>query len=548
MAQQIVADARQARFILHPPIHQAFRRAIVSRKECTAWYEQNTEGQWRTNEKHACMVSFYETPSRTRTNHNKADTRTDFTNILMTAWDILLRATAGSSKPESKALPPTQKGGMPKARTTTAEHHPSASTNRFAAFYIDADGNDDNDEMDFPDIGSSSFTDTPTKRKKSKFSYTATPTTIIPDEGQIEEEFWFAIQSFLQEQQRVREEVKGYWGDYKNNESHLVMATFGTRMAIDLIRRSEIELGLQVNRPARFAEAKYPVSAFPAMLVCTKLQDTHPFDAPLDGFFNVSSRLNELTLYNTYSTLKSWCSFLGGGFGYTVDKKLFSKAEIRRLIQKIAWVRSIEDYRLPYEDDITRGVKKAMQCGEVPIWTTFALRLLLDIEDILGACLFMPWQDASQYTLKHAQTPLTHWHHQSGCRHIPLAEETVDVGYAKERSVKKKPSVASKPTSMREKVRSLEGPRKKGMAKRRPAKKKTSKASEANEKAETCTCDACLRCGYDHYEKDVGRALEWVTDVNEGGMELPDIPFEEITMNPLHCGLMKYDLYRSRQA
>lgn len=548
MAQQIVADVRQTRFILHPPIHQAFRRAIVSRKECTSWYEQNTEGQWKTNEKHACMLSLFQTAWRQRTNHNKADIQTDFTNILMTAWDILLRATAGSSKPESKALTPTRKGDMPKARTTVTEHPPSVSTNRFAAFYIDAGGNDDNDEMGFADISSSAFTPTNTKGKKPKFSYTATPTTIIPDEGQIEEEFWFAIQSFLQEQQRVREEVKGYWRDYKSNGSHLIMATFGTRMAIDLIRRSEIELGVQVKRPARFAEDKYPVSAFPAMLVCTKFQDKHPFDAPLEGFFNISSRLNELTLYNTYSTLKSWCLFLEGDFKYTIDKRLFSKAEVRRLIQKIAWVRSISDHQLPYEDDITRGVKKALRCGEVPIWTTFALRLLLDMEDILGACLFVPWQDTSRHVLKHAQSPPTHWHHQSGCRHIPLAEEILDVGYTKERSVKKKPSVASKPTSMREKVRSLEGPRKRGMAKKRPAKKKTSKASEANEKTETCTCDACLRCGYDRYEKDVNHAFDWVNDMRKAGIELPYIPFAEITINPLHCGLMKYDLYRSRQA
>ncbi|KKY33510.1 hypothetical protein UCDDA912_g06524 [Diaporthe ampelina] len=59
MAQQIVANVKQTRFTLHPPVHRAFRRAIVARKKCTTWYEQNTEGQWQSNAKHACTHQFY---------------------------------------------------------------------------------------------------------------------------------------------------------------------------------------------------------------------------------------------------------------------------------------------------------------------------------------------------------------------------------------------------------------------------------------------------------------------------------------------------------
>lgn len=477
----------------------------------------------------------------------QADTRTDFTNILITAWDILLRAVDDSSKPESRTLKPTRKEDMPKARTAVAKQKIDVSSNRFAAFYIDAGADEENNGLDLADAESSKLTDTHTKGKKSKSSYVAPPTTIIPDEDQLEEEFWFAIQSFLQEQQKVREEVRGYWKDFKGDESHLIMATFGTRMAIDLIRRSEIELGLQVNRPARFPEDKYPVSTFPALLVGTKQQDRQLFDAPLDGFVLVPSRLNELTLYNTYSTLKFWCYFLRDDPTFRVSKRLSSNEEVRRLIMRISWVRSIADQRLPYEDDITRGVKKSLQSGEVPIWTVFAMRLLLDMEDVLHECPFLPWQDASQHILKHANTPLTHWHHQTGCRHIPLAEETLDDDFSNERLVRRKPSLASKPISMLEKVRSLEGPRKKGMPKSRPAKKKLPKAVKVDEEIGPCTCDDCLRCGYDWYEKDVRRALEWMIDVEQGPKSFAPRSFETIRMNPLHCGLIKYDLYRSRQ-
>lgn len=440
-----------------------------------------------------------------------------------------------------------RRGGLSKAQATISEHKPLVSSNRFAAFYIDTGDDDSDDELGVAAAKSSTYTGMPTKGKKSKPSYTSPHTTIIPDDGQIEEEFWFAIQSFLQEQQRVREEVRSYWKAFRGDESHLVMATFGTRMAIDLIRRSEIELGLQVNRPARFPEDKYPVSTFPALLVGTKRDDKQLFDVPLDEFVLISSRLNELTLYNTYSTLKSWCYFLRDDPTFRMNQRLFSNKEVRRLVDRISWIESIADHRLPYEDDITRGVKKALQCGEVPIWTSFAIRLLLDMEDVLYDCPFLPWQDASQHTFKHAHTPLNHWHHQSGYRHIPLDEDTLDEEYLKERFVTPKPSLASKPTSMLEKIKSLEGPRKKGMVKRRPAKKKFSKAAKADQETKSCTCDAGLRCGYDWYEKDVKRALQWVTDVEGGPEHCPSFDFEALRMNPLHCGLIKYDLYRSRQ-
>lgn len=59
VAQQIVANVKQGGFTLHPAIHLAFRRAIVARNECTAWYEENTEGQWENNQSHACKLKFH---------------------------------------------------------------------------------------------------------------------------------------------------------------------------------------------------------------------------------------------------------------------------------------------------------------------------------------------------------------------------------------------------------------------------------------------------------------------------------------------------------
>ncbi|KAJ0117351.1 hypothetical protein J7T55_003765 [Diaporthe amygdali] len=532
MAQQIVANVKQGGFTLHPAIHLAFRRAIVARNECTAWYEENTEGQWENNQSHAY-----------------------FTNLLLTCWDILLRASTNRPKPHPRKPLPFRKEKTTQDETATARDKAFVPSNRFAALYVDA-GGDDGSELDAADIQSSSLTGWPLQGKKSKSSHMAPPATIIPDETQIEEEFWFAIQSFLQEQQKVREEVKRYWQDYKGTESHLIMATFGTRMAIDLIRRSEIELGLQVKRPKRFPEHKYPVRTFPALLVgaqqrCkgspTNLDDL--VDAPLDRFVVISGPQNELTLYNTYATLKAWCFFMDHEDGFEISMEFVLNSEIRRLANKILRFGSIVEERPPYEDDITRGVREALQSGKVPIWTTFALTVLLDMEDILHNCLFIPWKDASEHVSKLFSTPPSHWHHQSDCRHLPLLNGPVYEDSPKEPRVKHKTTPASKATSMLDKVRSTEGPRKKGMMKKRLPKKKLLKEDQAEE---TSSCDAYLRCGYDRYEGDVFVALKWVLQATAGcqcGSDCCNAPdFDLLKMNPLHCGMIKYDIYRSRQS
>lgn len=472
---------------------------------------------------------------------------------MITTWDILLSAAAtngGRSSLKSTAPQPPKTKRRSKVQNSNLGQNISVSANRFAAFYIDAGGDDDADELDVAGVESSMAAGKPAKEKKLKSSHTVLPTTIIPDEDQIEEEFWFAIQSFLQELQMVRNEVRRYWEDYRRDESNLIMATFGTRMAIDLIRRSEIELGMQVKRPARFPDQKYPVSTFPALLVAAKKQAEgsssgagQNFDAPLDSFVLVSSRQNDLTLYNTYSTIKRWSYRWRKKPGYEMDRRLKRNEEIRRLIEKLSQICGLADQRPPYEDDISKGVKKALACGEIPIWATFAMKLLLDMEDILYRCPLLPWLDASEHTFKHARNPLTHWHHELGRCHTPLSDETMDPDFPTEPIVKHKPSLADQPISMLEKIRTSEGPRKKGMARKRRTKKKASNSAKTDE--ETSSCDTYLRCGYDWYEKDVARALRWVSEM-EQGKECFLRRFKTLKMNPLHCGLMKYDLYRAR--
>lgn len=479
----------------------------------------------------------------------------------MTSWDILLGASANRPEPNHRASQRLHKENIPHVQDETLNDNFAAPSNRFAALYInevddgdgdiDGDGDVDNDDPEIANGQNSSSTNKPTQGKNSKPSYTPPPATIIPDETQIEGEFWFAIQSFLKEQQKVRELVKGYWKDFKGGKTHLAMATFGTRMAIDLIRRSEIELDLQVNRPKRFPEDKYPVHIFPALLVAVQQRESSPvsledlLDPDLDRLVLISGPQNDLTHYNTYATLKSLCKDARAGFPIENIPPGWSE-EYYRLTGKLLkfFLMIFDQAQAPYQDDITRGVKDCFKSGEVPIWTTFALRLLLDIEDILGEKGKVPWEDASFHAMTHAENPPTHWHHQRGCRHLPVEDAPEDESLPEDPVDKHRTSPAGKTMSMLEKVRSSEGPRMKGMVKKRLPKKKLSKAAQASE--EKKSCDEVLRCGYDRYDKDVLLAYRWaVFALCE--RHKPTSHFDALRMNPLHCGMIQYDLNRSRQ-
>ncbi|KAI3395818.1 hypothetical protein diail_831 [Diaporthe ilicicola] len=544
MAQKIVANVKQAWFSLNPAIHDAFRRAIVARQKCTAWYEQNTKSQWKSNESHAY-----------------------FTNILLTCWDILLSASANRPEPKHQAPQPPHKENIPQAQPASVEDELAAHSNRFAALYIGPDGDSDSDdEPEVTNAQSSSLNNQTKQGKKSKSPFTSTPATIIADETQIEEEFWFAIQSFLREQQKVREQVKGYWKDFNGEKTHLIMATFGTRMAIDLIRRSEIELDLQVVRPKRFPADQYPVHTFPALLVaakqdrCPPMRLDHIVDPRLGRIAGVliSGPQNELTLYNTYATLKAWRNAVDDGCNKWLKNAMVEWNDESDRLTRILFMlfeMSMVEPTPPYQDDITRGVTEALWSGKIPIWTTFSLKLLLDIEDILGEFQLLTWGIAGDHALNHATSTPTHWHHQADCCHVPLPPPNApgNVNSPKQPDDKHKASPASKTINIRGKVKSSEGPRMRGMVKKRLPKKKAANAPPIGEEVKVCT----LRCGYDSYDKDVYCVKEWIkfhvleqfgdTYSPESPYDVVDAsPYDVLRMNPLHCGMIVYDLYRSR--
>lgn len=362
----------------------------------------------------------------------------------------------------------------------------AASSNAFTALTLE-DVEDDGDDPVFQHVKSPSKT----KKANKSLSISVPDVTIDGDEEQVEEEFWFAIQSFLMELHKVQHIVSGYWSDYKEGTQDLIMVALGTRTAIDLIRRAEIELSLQIVRPKRFPEDKYPVWKLPALLYArqhvTDGQDLDAFvDIDVDNYLTVPHGEKDFCLYNTYVVLsrhlqiktrdlkasyESDCDPGGPGNAPNV-------AALNDMMHRLRLVVDVKNPTqprnkpqlepIPWEDEVSRGLRHVLDTGEVVIWAMFAFAVLLDINTIGSA------------------------HYAA----VDLAEDIRNIIHASEYTMTDLEVIDDNLHS--------EGP-----------------------VEENAVFGSTLR-----------RADSWV---NAGRLDY------FISVNPLHCGLIKYAVYRSRQ-
>ncbi|CAN8104457.1 unnamed protein product [Discula destructiva] len=466
MAEFIAAGFKKGgkgQFTLNPAVDAAFRRAIAARKRVTAWYETTSHGELDVEESNG--------------RHHY------FTNILLKAWNVLLDAAASCS---SKLPPTTQPKGAAKVSSNT--------NNRFTALTledIDDDGGD---------IILEAMKPTHKAKKTKEPSSSAVPDVfIVGDDQQIEDEFWFAIQSFLMELHKVRDIILRYWEDYNASKIDLIMAALGTRTAIDLIRRAEIELGLRIIRPRRFPEDKYPVWKLPALLYArehsTAGQDLDSFlNVEVDNYKTVPDDQNDFCLYNIYVLFTchakwgSWMSSRPQGspiwpLGAAKDPLHF--VDLNLMMLRLRLIVSPEWQMIPWEDEVSRGLRHVLQQGEVVIWAMFAFKVLWDTHKL----------DHKQYAYHDIFEEIGEVIDSSNF----TTSQLLDSKWAYDSDIAQMPSAD----------------------------------------------------GHDALEFTLARVGAWVYG-NESfhglATHLRRIlwPAFFLEMNPLHCGLIKYDLYRSR--
>ncbi|KAF2123213.1 hypothetical protein BDV96DRAFT_593651 [Lophiotrema nucula] len=233
------------------------------------------------------------------------------------------------------------------------------------------------------------------------------------DEAEIESDFFFAIQGFLQNLADMREVIKGAWDQYLDGRLELVSVALFMNTAIDLVRHAEGELDISLKRPRKYADTKrFPVWTLPALLYIhahpqmagggDRLHDQEMLlqfitpTAMVEGARGEGCIHFDFTLWPVYSGMRYYVWWV---FDYKRPKMYAPKVNpsvfdpvggapdvmLRTLDVMYQFRTWTVDGHLGYaRDEITRGVMHIFKEREIPLWTTFGVRLYLDMEDQLG--------------------------------------------------------------------------------------------------------------------------------------------------------------------
>jgi hypothetical protein len=237
-------------------------------------------------------------------------------------------------------------------------------------------------------------------------------------EDEIEEEFYFAIECFLEEVQAIRTTIKQTWEVYKQTGYDLVIATLTTNTAIgkysppskpyiadpdttELVRQAEDQLELLVERPRKYPAAKFPVWSFPAILFrawheSVKSLPIEMIVLPSEGVAVMDGDKclhADWCLYHAYSGIKFYLHRTrqcGKNADYAlaaVSKESFQGRITENVWRAIEWTTILRAATVMSQntfalDEITRGIRHAFATWTVPIWVSFGMQTLLDIQDL----------------------------------------------------------------------------------------------------------------------------------------------------------------------
>ncbi|KAK7921303.1 hypothetical protein PG985_009325 [Apiospora marii] len=347
-----------------------FNRAIKARRECTEWYEKTGHGDSLSNKRH-----------------------THFTNIRVDSWEALRPfQTIDKKRINSGARPDTKdfehEGSLPFSNRfsklqvldpTDSDHEPAQADSAAEAQH------ESDASLELPDV---------------------TPAVIERDEETTEEDFFFAILSFLSELKRLRHMVRNIWSEYASGELELTIASLLTNTVIQLVRRAEQALELSIQRPKRYPASMFPVWTFPALFLNSLCQnraqlaikEAHDFVSPSYYLMHYEGEHAEFCLWPVYNAVKFAVAYHEASLKeiddegappvllpYDVTEDVRAGKTFERLRDLLPGLHIIayENPNTAFDDEITHGISEILQTFTLPIWAIFGIQLLLDTQDIL---------------------------------------------------------------------------------------------------------------------------------------------------------------------
>ncbi|KAI4919269.1 hypothetical protein J4E85_009527 [Alternaria conjuncta] len=247
-----------------------------------------------------------------------------------------------------------------------------------------------------------------------------TPVHIDFDDKEVEDEFWLAIDVFLEDLFFVRQYVKDIWTTYKESVMENNVCSLLTNTAIDVIRLAEKEFDRLVKRPKRFPADVFPVWTLPSLLFYKRTPTLDTKFTP-EQFASLdliklprydSEDQSDFALFSVMSGLKWYLRSTRRRREFDpnpskLDPTVFKQpgedwhpylprvVEMCHLMQWQAWVKSVAEgkYATIAEDEIARGVRYVVEHKQIPIWVQFAAQTYIDIQDVLGDRLDAPLKE-----------------------------------------------------------------------------------------------------------------------------------------------------------
>lgn len=355
-----------------PDVPQAlgrlFDRAIKARRECTEWYEENGHGVSLSNKRHI-----------------------HFTKILVDSWEALRpfqtvdkKRTRSGAKPAIKDV--EHKNALPFLNRfsklqlhdpTNSDHEPAQAGDEVEAQH------EPDASVELPDI---------------------TPAAIERDEENAEENFFFAIFTFLCEIKSLRGLVRNLWLEYASGKMELTVVSLLTNTVIQLVRRAEQALDLSIQRPKRYPASMFPVWTFPALFayssrqtqIQTVIKEAHDFVSPSLWICHFEGTHADFCMWPVYNALKFAIACHQVRLKAAKDEdapKVFlpinediyvSKTyeRIRHLLPGLHII-AHESPGMASDDEITHGISEIFRSFTMPVWAVFGIQLLLDMQDVL---------------------------------------------------------------------------------------------------------------------------------------------------------------------
>lgn len=360
-------------------VRRLLRRAIDARREFNQWYKTKEPDEAESNDRHA-----------------------HFADVLTAVWETLIPLTLVQVDEET---------GKRQAVATTVEDEDDEDSiplaNKFSELHVDQPENEEEE----------------TQAGLEDTEYTKLPKISIErPESEVEHDFFLGIYVFMNELVDVRDYLSMQWGKYRDRAADLAAISLMSNTAIMMVRREEMTLE-DLERPKKYPADIYPVWTFLPMLLFRQASVLNHPTMNMERFATnqwqslaawsseSSDGMEESCMWTAYKVIKyavhnsqpppGQRGFPMGAANVDYKRSKGNPGEVSKIFKVLLQLQAVAMRSVGAtvaEDEVTRGIRFAIESNTVPAWVVFGFQVILDIQKCIGADVGRPVQELQAHT------------------------------------------------------------------------------------------------------------------------------------------------------